>query len=102
MARQEARNAVGTAIDQILQAAPDAQTVRDNLAAGFLQGISNTVLNLANLGQVGLTLDDVYRYHIPVRQLSDAVESLFTREIHERRMQYSRLYGEVVENLVKV
>lgn len=101
MARQEARDAVGVALDQMLQATPNVQTLRDQLATGFLQGIAQGPLDLANLGQVGLTLDDVYQ-RTEVRQLSDAIEQLFNKELHERRLTYSGLYGKVVEALVKV
>ena len=102
MSRDNARNSIGEAVDQILLGTPNLQVIKDRLAAGFLEGISSGPLNLANLAQVGLSLADVFQNTQAKLLYDQAIDPLLRLDLHERRSSYSGIYGKMTETLVKV
>ncbi|MBS3156223.1 hypothetical protein J4413_03255 [Candidatus Woesearchaeota archaeon] len=104
MSRDNARNSIGEAVDQLLLGTPDLQRIKDRLAMGFLEGISSGnldwgyILNPAS----GVNLADLFT-NTDAKELYDRlVDPLLRRDLHERRSAYSGAYGKMIETLVKV
>ncbi len=104
MSRINARNSVGEAVDQILLATPNLQTIRDRLAVGFLEGISSGNLNWAHIlnPASGISLNDLFQNTQAKLLYDQAIDPLLRKDLHDRRSAYSDVYTKFVETLVKV
>jgi len=104
MSRNNARNSIGEAVDQILLGAPNSQLVQDRLAMGFLEGISTPDLDWAYIlnPQSGIRLADLYLRSEAKVLFDQLVDPLLRKDLHDRRSSYSGVYGKIVDTLVKV
>ena len=104
MSRNNARNSIGEAVDQILLGTPNLQLIKDRLAMSFLEGVSTPDLDWPYLlsPQSGLTLADLYLRSEAKVLFDQLMDPLLRKDLHERRSAYSGVYGKTVDTLVKV